>query len=220
MRIIKYPLGVAMLAATLTSAHAAPITLTFEGLGDFSAINDFYNGGTDSLGNSGTNYGVQFGANSLALYEQNPQANFSGEPSPHTVMFFLTGSAVLNYAPGFDTGFSFYYTTTSFTGKVDVYSGLNKTGTLLGSIILPALGAGPDKANPYSNWKVGSLAFAGTAKSIDFSGTVNQVGYDNVTFGSTNPNTGTVPEPGAYATLAACLGMAPLIARMRRRRQG
>lgn len=217
MKLLKHSCALALLATSaLTSAHAAPITLTFEGVGDLASINDFYNGGTDSKGNSGTDHGVQFGTNTLGVLEQNPQANFSGEPTPNTIMFFLSGSAVLNYAPGFDTGFSFYFTTVAFSGKVDVYSGLNKTGSLLGSITLPALGNGPDPLNPFSNWKVGSLAFAGTAKSIDFSGTVNQVGYDNITFGSTNPS-GTVPEPGAYAMLGLFLGMAPIIARVRRK---
>ena len=186
-------------AATITlcgaSIAATPITLTFEGVGNQAQINNFYNGGTDSQGNSGTNYGVQFGANTLALMESDPLANFSGEPTPSTVMFFLTGTAVLNYAPGFDTGFSFYFTTLSFTGVVRVYSGLNATGTLLGSISLPALGPGPDPANLFSNWRVGALPFSGIARSIDFGGTVNQVGYDNITFGSINP---TVPEPASW----------------------
>ena len=48
---------------TQMSAMAAPFVLDFEGAGNFANINGFYNGGTDSQGNSGVNYGVQFGAN-------------------------------------------------------------------------------------------------------------------------------------------------------------
>jgi PEP-CTERM motif len=212
-------LGVAQTAMFAPSASAQVIFLDFEGLGTRAAINDFYNGGTDSQGNAGVNYGISFGANSLALRESDPLANFSREPSAETVMFFLTGSSVLNYGPGFDEGFSFFYSTVSFAAQVQVYDGLNATGNLLGTISLAALGAGPDLSNPFSNWEIGSLSFAGTARSIDFGGTVNQVGFDNITFGSVDPNQPTVPaipEPSTYALMLAGLGVMTLIARRRR----
>ena len=170
-------------------------TLNFEGIGTQATINNFYNGGTDSQGNSGVNYGVQFGNNALALKASDPIANFALEPSAETIMFFLDGTAILNYAPGFFTGFSFWYTNTGFTGTVNVYSGLNATGTLLGSITLAALGEGPSPGNPFSNWAIGLLEFSGTARSVDFGGTVNQVGYDNITFGSANPPIGPPAPP-------------------------
>ena len=83
------------------SAAAVVITLDFEGIGDQASIDNFYNGGTDSLGNSGTNYGVAFGSNTLGIIDADAggTGNFGNEPTPDTIMFFLTGSAVLNYAP-------------------------------------------------------------------------------------------------------------------------
>ena len=67
------------------------------------------------------------------------------------------------------------------------------------------VGAGPgDPTGDYSNWATGSLGFSGTAKSIDFGGTVNQVAYDNITFGSTRPDN-TVPEPTTLALLSGAL---------------
>jgi hypothetical protein len=49
---------------------AVPVTMTFEGLQNQEAINDFYNGGTGSLGSGpGPNYGVHFTSDSLALID-------------------------------------------------------------------------------------------------------------------------------------------------------
>lgn len=67
---------------------------------------------------------MQFNSNSLAVIDSDVGGsgnignigNIGNEPTPSTVLFFLTGSAVLNYAPGFNTGFSFYYTTVNFSG--------------------------------------------------------------------------------------------------------
>lgn len=198
------------------AAHAAVIQLDFEGLGNLESVLEFYNGGTGSAGSHGTNYGVSFGGNSLAVIDADAggTGNIGNEPTPSTILFFLTGSAVLNYAPGFQDGFSFYYTTTSYAGTVNVYDGLNATGNLLGSIQLSALGVGSgDPSGSFSNWAIGTLSFASTAKSIDFGGTVNQVGYDNITFGSTTPTT--VPEPESIALALA--GMALVGGKLRRR---
>jgi PEP-CTERM motif len=221
---MKKVLGaIAAATAMLVSMPAAAqtVTLDFEGLGSQAAINDFYNGGTDSQGNSGTNFGVAFGSNALALREEDPEANFGLPPSASTVMFFLTGSAVLNYAEGFDTGFSFWFSTVSFAGEVSVYDGLDASGNLLGTIDLAALGAGPSLGNPFSNWSIGSLSFEGTARSIDFGGTVNQVGYDDITFGSATPG-GTdpvpaIPEPSTYALMFAGLAALGMMSRRRQR---
>lgn len=223
----KRVLKAALFAATAlvaTASQATAIQLDFEGLGSLAEIRNFYNGGTDSQGNAGTNYGISFGSNALALKESYPYANFSRAPSSETVMFFLTGTAILNYAPGFSDGFAFYYSTVNFAAKVQVYDDLNATGNLLGEISIAALGYGPDPDNPFSNWAVGSLGFAGTARSINFGGTVNQVVYDNITFGSTDPTSlpaanptlpNEVPEPGSLA-----LGLIALALAARARRAG
>lgn len=198
------------------SAFAAPVVLDFEGVGDNAQILDFYNGGTDSAGNSGVNYGISFGDNSLGLIDVDAggSGNIANEPSGETVMYFLTGSAVLNNAAGFDTGFSFFYSA-AYAATVNVYSGLNATGTLLGSIDLVAqnrINCSGDPAGEYCNYTAAGLGFAGVAHSIDFTGTQNYVVFDNITFGSATPTT-PVPEPTTYAMLA--LGLAGIAARSR-----
>lgn len=217
MKFLK-SLSAIALAAALVPASAAVVTLDFEGIGDQAQILDFYNGGTDSDGNSGTNYGVGFGSNALGIIDADAggSGNFANEPTPDTIMFFLTGSAVLNYGAGFMDGFSFWYTTTNFGGTVTVWDGLNATGTQLGTINLNALGSNcpGDPSGSFCNWEIGALAFAGTALSIDFGGTVNQVGFDNITFGSTDPNP--VPEPLSLALVAVALAGAGVASRRRK----
>jgi len=214
--------ALALAMAAAGAANAAPVVLTFEGVGNTASINNFYNGGTDSLGNSGPNLGVSFSGATLGLIDADNggSGNFANEPSPNTIMFFLdANSAVLDYAAGFDTGFSFFYTS-STAADVNVWSGLGATGSLLGTIHLAAQASGNncvgDPTGGFCNFSAIGVAFAGTAHSIDFGGTANQTGYDNITFGSDRPVGGDVPEPAAWALMITGFGLAG--ASLRRRR--
>jgi hypothetical protein len=196
----------------------AVIVLTFEGCGNLDAILNFYNGGTSSQGNSGTNYGVSFGSTSLSLIDGDAggTGNTGNEPSGETVLFFLETNAVLNVPAGFTTGFSFYYAAPYYTGQVYVYDGLDGTGTLLGSLFLPINGPGPGDPNGvYSNWSVASVPFSGTAKSIVFGGTPNYIVYDDVTFGSVTPGGGGEPTPVSDWALYLALGLIIMFASFR-----
>jgi PEP-CTERM motif len=211
MNFLKTTLAAAAIAVALPAA-AAPIVLDFEGIGDLNPVGDYYNGG------GGTNYGVSFSNDTLALIDADAggSGNFANEPSPNTVMFFLNANnAVLNYAAGFDTGFSFFYSSSVAT-TVTIYDGVDGTGNVLGTITLGAQGfdnCAGDPSGDFCNWTNVGVAFAGVAKSIDFGGTANQTGFDNITFGSSTA----LPEPGTYALMA--LGLAGIGFTARRRRE-
>ncbi len=204
-----------------SSATANPVVLDFEGLGvlqDSSAVGvpglgtaviervgNFYNGGLGGSGSGpGTDLGIGFSDNALALVDPDsvglPQAsgNFGGEPTPDTVLFFLTGSAAtVNVAAGFDTGFSFFYSSFNFEGSIDVYSGLDATGDVLASLTLPTtpFNGAPDPTGQFSPFVPIGVSFDGIARSIDFGGTINQIGFDNITFGSDTPLDSNTTDP-------------------------
>ncbi len=201
-------------AAVIPAANAITV-LDFEGLQDLEAVQDFYNGGTGGAGSSsGTNFGVSFSGNALAIIDADAggSGNFGSEPSPDTVLFFLDGpAAVLNIDAGFDTGFSFFYSAINNPGFVNVYDDINSGGNLLATINLPLtpFNGAPDPTGQFSPFVAAGVSFSGVAKSIDFGGVVNQIGFDNITFGSATPGggnggTGEVPTP---AMLPGLIGM-------------
>lgn len=185
-----------------SALYAQSFQLTFEGLQDLEEVREFYNGGTGSMGSSGPNYGVSFTNTALAIIDSDATGgtgNFANEPSPDTIVFWTAGaSVVMNVAAGFQTGFSFYYSS-SVPTTVTVYDGLGATGNILATINLTAQFATNCTGDPngaFCNWSADGASFAGTARSVDFSGGANQTAYDNITFGSSNP---VFPPSGAGA---------------------
>jgi hypothetical protein len=72
------------IAGAMPAFAQSTVTLTFEGLGNFEPVSQFYNGGTGGNGSGpGTNYGISFSPNSLALIDSDAggTGNFGGEPS-------------------------------------------------------------------------------------------------------------------------------------------
>jgi hypothetical protein len=217
--------GIAAALVTILIAvpksQAATITLDFEGVGNTSQVQEFYNGGTDSAGNSGTNYGISFGTDALGIIDSDAPGgtgNFGGEPSPSTVLFFLGGSAAkMNVAAGFDTGFSFFYSAINNPGFINVYDGLNGTGNILTTLSLPTTpnNGAPDPTGQFSPFLPIGVSFNGIARSVDFGGTANQIGFDNITLGAAIPTSSTsVPEP--FTIVGTLMGGAAAL-RMRKR---
>ena len=190
------------------SASASIISLDFEGVGDLNPVGNFYNGG------AGTNYGIEFSGATLGLVDSDAggNGNFANEPSPNTIMFFVdANNAILNFAAGFDTGFSFFYSSNT-AASVNVYDGLNGTGNILSTLALASQGfdnCTGDPGGSYCNFTAVGVAFAGNAKSIDFGGAAGQTGFDNITFGTDTPVVSTVPVPAAaWLFGSALLGFA------------
>ena len=212
---------VSLLVLSVVSATAGTTVLTFEGLQDEEAILNYYNGGFGGSGSGpGPNYGITFGADSLAIISgaNGGSGNFSGAPSMPTIAFFLSGAGdVMDVPGGFDTGFSFYYSAINDSGTVNVYSGLDGTGSLLASIYLPVTPSGGSPECTYGAfcpWFPIGVSFAGTAESAVFTGTANQIGFDNITLGASTPVG--APEPTTLALLGS--GLLGLLGMNRRRK--
>lgn len=182
----------------LSSGQAQAATvLTFEGISNLSPVGNFY--APDYI----------FSPSALALVDSDAggSGNFANEPSANTIMFFSdANNAILNVTNGFSTGFSFFYTSSS-AATVNVWSGLNATGSILGSINLAAQsssGCSGDPSGGFCNFTNAGVAFAGNAFSIDFGGAAGGTGYDNITFGS--DVAGAVPEPSTWAMMLVGFG--------------
>lgn len=219
-----------------TSAGATTIVLDFENIaphpsGNNVLVEDFYNGGTSSIGTSGTDFGIEFSDNSLAICLNTLDVNCSntsrgGEGNPNSQLgglFFLTGSeSIMNVSAGFDTGFSFFYVADNQAGSVGVYDGLDGTGNLLASLDLAVNGGDcPGFSAGFCPFEAIGVAFDGIARSVSFAGVANQIVFDDITFGSEIPDpdpdpTNPVPLPASLPLLAAGVGG---LAVLRRRRK-
>jgi hypothetical protein len=195
-----------VLTAGLLSAAPAfsdTVTLDFEGATSYSSLAHFYNGGTDTAGASGPNYGISFGGDALALSNDGMGSGDNGEyfthaPTPLTVMGPVGADAALNVSVGFTGQASFYYSSSEIS-SVGVYSGLNGTGTLLGSFDLVANAQSGCNDSAYCFWQLAELNFIGVAHSIQFGSAAYVAAFDNV---SVAP----VPLPAAAWLLVSALG--------------
>jgi hypothetical protein len=193
---------VAALTVFASPAHAITV-LDFEGVNatypsGYANVQNFYNGGTSSDGTSGTNFGIGFTANALAICLNTPGISCSntsrgglGNPaSALGALFFLDGAETfMNVPAGFDTGFSFFYTAPNQPGTVSVFDGLNGTGNLLATLNLPTTLSGCDSSfgAGFCPFFASGIGFSGIAQSISFAGVANQVVFDDVTFGQHHP---------------------------------
>ena len=209
---MKLPFATAALLMAAAPAFAqTTISIDFEGAAGYvNAIRNFYNGGTDSLGQSGPNFGVSFSEAAVALSNDVLGPYYSNAPSPLTVMYAFDNTAVMNVAAGFIDRLTFAYSSNLSTlDAVNIFSGLNGTGTLLASASLFGNATLACSDTAFCRFDMTSVKFAGTAKSVSFGGNANGVLFDNVKI------TSAVPEPSSYALLA--LGVMAVVVAKRRR---
>lgn len=189
-------------------AFAATVTVEFDGLNDGDFIGDAYNGGASVPSSSGSgtpytgpNYGISFGGDVLAAANSADFPHYSGAPTPGAVMSAVGADGAMNVASGFLGSLSFYYSAIENTA-VNVYSGLNGTGDLLGTINLVANATAANGCTgdiAFCYWSTATFDFAGLAKSIQFGSTAGVAGFDNVTVNA-------VPLPAAGWLLLSAMG--------------
>jgi len=194
---------------------------TFGGLKNLEFINDYYNGGTGSMGSGpGKNLHLQFTANAQAIVSASKggTGNFINDPGGYPVMFFASGSSVtVNAVAGISTGMWFSYSALQ-PGTVTIYDGLNGTGNVLGSINLVPNNVG---CTGYKMciWSPVAFPLTATVSSIRFSGTANQIAIGAIHLGvkiptfiglSSSVNPSVQGQPVTFTAAVSATGTAPV----------
>ena len=206
MKLTSSVVAAALVAAS--PAFAGPIFLVdFEKDWDyvFGDVNGYYAGGTAADGTSGPNLGVSFSGVSGLSNDAN-FTYYSNAPSPQGIAyafgFLPMDRSFMNVAAGVDNMLSFFYASSeNVLGAVTAYSGLNGTGTLLGSLDLSSNVSSSSLI--YDNWTPVTFMFNGTATSFDLTGSANRnIGFDNIASIAVTA----IPEPGSLLLmLTGCI---------------
>lgn len=185
-----------LLAATSAFADTN-LLIDFEEPTSFESIGSFY----DSVG-------VIFMPDALALQNDELGPYFSNAPSPIGVMTPVGPDATMNVALGFKDSISFSYSSSALViSAVNVYSGLDGTGTLLASFNLVPNATIGCSDSPFCRFDTVTSTFGGLAKSVTFGAGVGAA-FDNVAITA-------VPEPATAVLML--LGVAGLLAARQRR---
>ena len=152
------------------------------------SIGNFYNGGTDSGGTAGTDYGVAFtNANFDSFSFQVPQFNITSTIAymPVTPLTFTSARAFTGLA--FDQFF--------FGGGnlLTVYSGVNATGSIVYQ------GSFGQNCSPNCTAVRNSVTFAGFGRSATLQPNANGTGIDNLLIAA-------VPEPASWGLMIIGFG--------------
>lgn len=229
---MRKTLALALVSAALLGTPALQAqTLNFEGIGvgypfiGTVPINNFYNGGTSAAGTSGVNYGVQFSSdaeavclNSLTVFCSLASRDGVGDPNSRTGAMIFTNSSqtIMNRQLGMVNALTFQFVALDPGGTAWAWSGLNGTGTMLGSVALPAsteIGTCELYLAAFCPFSLQTLTFTGVARSIVFTGVADQAAIDDITF-----EAAVVPEPSTVALFGFGLTAMAIVALRRRRR--
>jgi hypothetical protein len=225
--------GVAAAGVCATSAQAATVTLPLGSIHTGDDIENYFNGGTDSTNQSGTNLGIGFSANATAQSAGDSgstgDGRFENNPSGQSQILYFSSSnstaSYINYATGF-SALSFNYsfsnnTNPDTTEYAYLYSGLSGTGTVLATLALTpasATVACTTGGDSYCTWSAAlttgsfgtaeSVLFATTAAATTTAPPVTLTEFDGVTL---TP----VPIPAALWLMISGLGGLLPLARRR-----
>lgn len=182
--------AVVLACAALAGNASASILIDFNGVGNGAAVNDYYNGGTDSLGNTGINYGIRFTGGTVI------NGVVSG---PFSVAFAPTNNVtrvdfLMSQTLAEQTAIS-YFATTLAEERLHVDFTPSSLGLVSNRITPPA---GLYQIN-FALSQLDNLVFTSTT----WNGPVG------------DPATGTVPEPSSIALLG--LGSFGLLTARRRK---
>ena len=208
---MKFIPAAAIALFTATPAFmASALTLDFETVTSFASIAEYYNGGADSSGNIGPALGISFGGDALGLKNTDPDPFFTNAPTPLGVLAPVGPASTMNVTAGLaDTLGFFYSSSASVPNGVQVWSGLDGTGSVLASFDLAANAqARGCSSSAFCNFDMLSSGFTGLARSVTFGNAANAAAFDNITV---TP----VPEPSVVLLMS--LGAAGLLAARRRR---
>ena len=121
------------LLLTGTFGANATIVLDFNTLQVGEQVLGYYNGGLGSMGTGpGPNFGITFTNNFVTVAD-----GVFGPPPPLRAEGLTSGSGTMDVIAGFSGVISFYYKNSGAVGAVNLYSGLDGSGILVGTFPLP-----------------------------------------------------------------------------------
>jgi len=214
------PLPLLLLAAQLWAQTTG--IATFGGLKNLEFVNNYYNGGTGSMGSGPAkkNLHLEFTSNAQVIVSaaKGGSGNFINNPGGYPVMFFQTGtSVIINTTAGVTTGLWFTYSALQ-PGTATLYDGPNATGNILSSVSLTPNDSG---CTTYKMcvWTPVGFPLTATVGSIRFSGVANYIAIGAIHLGAKLPtstvltssqNPSVVGEPVTFTASVTATGAAPV----------
>lgn len=220
-------IGSAALTAFILSAPAgAADILGFEGVNPTypstsTQILNFYDGGLSGAGTSGTNFGISFDANAIAVCLNSLTTTCSNASTGGLVPTSARGAlglassgiTVMDFATAYTGAIGFRYAQkipgSSFMAA---YDGAGGTGTLLMSLTLTGSAAGcPAYSARLCTFGPGGLGFLTNVRSLVFGGNAGDVVWDDITLHAGNdplpPPAFSVPEPVSWVMMVLGFGL-------------
>ncbi len=161
--MLKNIIAVAALAIAANNASALPL-IDFTGIAAGAQVLDYYNGGTDSTGASGTNYGVRFDGGKIVYDQYGPRLEGS------TIMTF--NADIFPVGPNGFYSIGFLATRYDIDGDISIISGDQFSDSVFVSGI----------ANPYCR----NLTARQCANQFNYISPHTLTGYITPSFGGAN----------------------------------